>query len=233
VWDDQVDALAARFRVVRYDIRGLGGSARPTGTFSHSADLAALFELLDLRHAVVCGTSFGAAIAIDFALEHPSRVDALVLVSPGLSSDKDAHVQGATELCALVRAQGLDDVVALLAGTRSFIAVPGRRIEQRLREMYGDNRDVFESDFSLVTLWQPASPPAANRLAEITAPTLVIVGEHDDQWSRATAARIAADVPGANQVTIAGAGHMVNLDAPEEFNRVVIDFLAQAVCGLG
>jgi pimeloyl-ACP methyl ester carboxylesterase len=69
-WDDQFDVLASRFRLIRYDIRGIGRSARPTGEFSYH-DRRALLEFLNLKRAVVCGVSFGAVIAVDFTLDHP------------------------------------------------------------------------------------------------------------------------------------------------------------------
>src|SRR5262249_9604687 len=70
-WDHEFDVMAMRYHVVRYDVRGIGRSARPTSEFSHHEDLRALLEFLRIKQAVVCGVSFGAVIAIDFALDHP------------------------------------------------------------------------------------------------------------------------------------------------------------------
>src|SRR4029077_5191472 len=81
-WDDQFDVLATRFRVVRYDIRGIGRSARPTAEFSHHEDLRALLAFLNIERAVVCGVSFGAAIAVDFALDHPNLISGIVVAGP-------------------------------------------------------------------------------------------------------------------------------------------------------
>jgi pimeloyl-ACP methyl ester carboxylesterase len=100
-WDDQFDVLSTRFRVIRYDIRGIGRSARPTGEFSHHEDLRALLEALHIERAVVCGVSFGAAIAVDFALDHADMVSGLVLAGAGLSSDKEQSVASVIELSAV------------------------------------------------------------------------------------------------------------------------------------
>src|SRR5947208_996761 len=73
-WDDEYNVLAKRYHVIRYDVRGIGRSTRPTGEFSHHEDLRALFDFLHIEQAVVCGVSFGAAIAVDIALDHPDMV---------------------------------------------------------------------------------------------------------------------------------------------------------------
>ena len=70
--------MAKQYHVVRYDVRGIGRSARPTGEFSHHEDLRALLEFLKIKRAVVCGVSFGAVIAIDLALDHLDMVSGLV-----------------------------------------------------------------------------------------------------------------------------------------------------------
>src|ERR1044072_826236 len=74
-WDEQFETFAKHYRVVRYDVRGIGKSARPQGPFSHSEDLYALLSFLKIKRAHVAGLSVGGAIAIDFALEHPEVVD--------------------------------------------------------------------------------------------------------------------------------------------------------------
>src|SRR5262245_33847872 len=70
-WDQQFDIFSKHYRVIRYDVRGIGKSARPAEPFSHSEDLYALLNSLKIKHAHVVGLSVGAAIAIDFAIEHP------------------------------------------------------------------------------------------------------------------------------------------------------------------
>jgi 3-oxoadipate enol-lactonase len=226
-WDNQVGVFARRFRVIRYDIRGLGRSSRPTEEFSHSDDLDALLHFLGIKTAVLCGVSFGAAIAIDFALEHSGTVTGLVLAGPGLSSDKDTNVQGVLALSALARTQGLEPVIDTMTKTPSFLSAQNARARRRVRQIYLDNRDVFDADFPLVRFWRPTSPAASDRLAEISARTLVIVGAKDSAAIKSTADRLTSGIAGARKVIIAAAGHMVNIDAPAEFNRSVLDFLGR------
>src|SRR5262245_12440116 len=88
LWDDQMKAFAKHHRVVRYDLRGFGRSAEAPEPFSHIEDLRALMDFLRIERATVVGLSLGGIIADDFALEHPERVERLVLVGAGLRGDK-------------------------------------------------------------------------------------------------------------------------------------------------
>jgi pimeloyl-ACP methyl ester carboxylesterase len=224
-WDDQFNALSRQFRVLRYDIRGIGRSARPTTEFAHHDDLRALLEFLRITRAVICGTSFGGAIALDFALDHPHLVTGLVLVSAGLSSDKQEGIEAVRALSAVATKQGLDGAIKLVTEMPSFISPKNESAKRRIRQMYLDNRDLFEAGFPLVSLWQPTTPPAGERLREINVPTLVIVGANDGPTAFAAADKIASSVAGARKVVIGGGGHMVIMDEPAEFNRVVGAFL--------
>ncbi len=226
-WDDQFDILATRCRVVRYDIRGIGRSARPTAAFSHHEDLRGLLEFLDIARAVVCGVSFGAAIAVDFALDHPDLVSGMVVAGPGLSSDKQANVDGVLALTALAKEEGLDRAIDLITGMPSFVSPGHASARRRMRDIYRDNRDLFEAGFPLVTFWQPTSPPAIERLAQITTPTLVVVGGNDFPATVAVADRMASSIAGAQKLVIEGAGHMVNMDAPVAFSEAVLTFLRE------
>jgi pimeloyl-ACP methyl ester carboxylesterase len=229
-WDDEFDVLAKGYHVIRYDIRGIGRSARPTGEFSHHDDLRALLEFLNIERAVVCGVSFGAAIAIDFALDHPHMISGLVIAGAGLSSDKQAGVESVQALTALAKNEGLERAIDLVIGMPSFVSPGNASAQHRIREMYLDNQDVFAAGFPLVTWWQPTTPPAGRRLQDIKAPTLIVVGAGDNPATIALSDGLLSSIAGAQKVVIAGAGHMVNMDAPAEFNQAVLAF-ASTVAG--
>src|SRR5690242_18622677 len=88
LWDDQFEALAQSYKVIRYDLRGYGNSAvvtADTPLYADWQDLYGLLQYLEIEKAYLLGQSGGAATAIDFTLEHPEMVDALILVAPGVS----------------------------------------------------------------------------------------------------------------------------------------------------
>jgi pimeloyl-ACP methyl ester carboxylesterase len=228
MWDGQIEAFARRHTVVRYDIRGIGESARPDGPFSHSEDLRCLMQALGGGAAHVVGLSFGAAIAIDLALEHPELVNALVLAAPGLSSDKAENLRGALEVAGLAQRNGLASVIDAMVSAPAFLSLGTPRVRQHLRTIYLDNADVFATNFPLLRLWQPTEPPAEQRLTSIRAPTLILVGDRDSPTTRRTADALLAAIQGSRMTVVPGAGHLLNLDAPKAFNRAALDFVAES-----
>jgi pimeloyl-ACP methyl ester carboxylesterase len=82
MWDDQVKAFAAHYRVIRYDFRGWGKSSPPKEPFSLVDDLHALLTFLQMERATLLGAFVGGGVAIDFAIEHPDMVDSVVAITP-------------------------------------------------------------------------------------------------------------------------------------------------------
>jgi pimeloyl-ACP methyl ester carboxylesterase len=228
IWDDQVEALAQQRRVVRYDMRGFGRSALPDGTnYTPAGDLKALLEYLRIDRAAIVGLSLGGGVALDFAVGYPEATSALILV--------DAMVDGwdwsaewneqARAVWAAARQSGI------AAAKERWLAHPlfrpGRQkpeITCRLERMV-DNYSGWH--WRNKDSQQPAQPPTVQRLGDITAPTLVVVGEEDVVDFRAMADLFARDIPRSRKVTMPGVGHMPNLEDPERFNAIVGDFLDQ------
>lgn len=227
MWHAQVAALAPLQTVLCYDVRGVGGSSPPDDSFSHSDDLHALLQSIGIRRASLVGLSFGAGVAIDFSLDYPEMVQALVLAAPGLSSDKDANVQAALAAAEAARKEGLPTIVDAIVNNDAVLASAGDDVRRRVRTMYMDNAHVFASDFALVRLWRPTDPPAAQRLSTIRARTLILVGDRDTAHVRDTVDRLTARIPSAEERVFKGAGHLLNLDAPDAFNEAMLDFLAR------
>lgn len=123
--------------MVRYDIRGTGRSARPTTDFAHYEDLHALLEFLEIKRAVICGTSFGGAIALDFALDYPEMPGSS---GAGLSSDTDHGIEAVRALSAGARNEGIDGAIELVTGMPSFISPKNAAAKRRIRQIYFDNR---------------------------------------------------------------------------------------------
>lgn len=228
-WDNQFETFAKYYQVIRYDIRGIGKSARPLETFSHSQDLYALLKFLKVKKAHLIGLSFSGAIAIDFALEHPDRVDHLVLAATGTSSDAKSkeNVDSVLALSAMAKKEGLTRVIQFLLDLPFFISQQNSAAREKIRQIYLDNRDMFESEFPLVRLWQPTSPPASERLSEIRARSLIIEAENDHPAYKAITGKLVSGIAGARTVVIAGGAHLLHLDKPTEFNQIVLEFLSQ------
>jgi pimeloyl-ACP methyl ester carboxylesterase len=226
-WDNQFETFAKDYKVIRYDIRGIGKSARPREPFSHSRDLYALLKFLKVKKAHVIGLSFSGAIAIDFALEHPEMVERLILAATGTSEDakSKANVDSVLALSAMARKEGLARTIQFIVDLPFFISQDNSAAKEKIRQIYLDNHDVFASEFPLVTLWQPPAPPASGRLSEISARTLVIEGENDHPSYREITDKLVSGIGGAERIVIPGGTHLLHLDKPQKFNQAVLEFL--------
>jgi pimeloyl-ACP methyl ester carboxylesterase len=228
MWDEQFDVFAQRYRVLRYDRRGFGQTPMVAGPYSHYADLHALLDHLGIERAHLVGCSQGSKTIVDFTLEHPEMTLALVLVAPALGGfrfDGEAPRQAA-ELDRAEAAGDLGRVNELelqvwVDGPQRTPNQVSPALRERVREM---NRIALATPDGL-GIEQPLEPPAAGRLSEISAPTLVIAGDLDTPRTLAAANYLAAHIPGAQQVSIAGTAHLPNMEQPAEFNQHVLDFL--------
>ena len=148
-WDEQFEFFSKYYRVIRYDVRGIGKSARPQTQFSHSEDLYALLTLLKIQRAHVVGLSVGGAIAIDFAISHPAMVDHLVLAASGLSSDSKSkeNIQGLDALSTLMKTKGIEHLIQLTLNAPFVLSKENTAAREKVRQIYLENEDVFRSGF--------------------------------------------------------------------------------------
>lgn len=233
MWDDQVAPLAERYTVIRYDIRGFGQSPTADVDWSRHDDLAALIDHLGVTTAAVIGASMSGAIAIDFALAHPDRLWALVLVGSAIDgfdwSQDEALAQLDAEETRLLDAGDIDGAVDLMV--RLWVAGPNRDpkgIDASVRERVADmQRAIYKTGRDPVELAQELSPLAIMRLEEITAPTLVMIGDQDVPGIKHIAELLASRIPRAETAVIHDAAHLPSMERPVEFNRLVLDFLAK------
>ncbi len=226
-WDRQFERFSKTNKVIRYDIRGIGKSARPVGEFSHSEDLYALLNFLEIKKAHVVGLSFGGGIAIDFALEHPDTVDHLILVATGSSSHAkgEANLQALDALHTFAKQEGRLKTTQLILGLGTFVSKDNIAAQEKIREIYEDNWDVFENGFPLIRLWRATEPAAGNRLSEIRTKSLVMIAENDNAIYKEITESLTKRIPGVKRVVIPGATHVINLDKPDAFDAALSDFI--------
>jgi 3-oxoadipate enol-lactonase len=229
MWDEQVDAFAERHRVVRYDLRGFGRSDMPPGPFAHHDDLRGLLRALGVARAHVLGLSLGGGVALAFALAYPEAVTALIPVAAGAGGgDPPAallrrweEIEAAAKAGDLARAVEIELQMWVDGPLRAPDQVDPT-VRERVREM---NTAIFRREARNEGTPRPLEPPAHRRLGEVRAPTLVIVGDHDQPATVAGADLLARGIAGAGKVVVPGVAHMVNMERPAHFNRLVLDFL--------
>lgn len=227
-WDDQFDYFAAHFRAIRYDGRGFGQSELPKEPFFAHQDLHVLLDFWQVEIAHILGLSMGGGIAIDFGLEYPERVRSLILAAPSLGGFpySKALMRKGFELITLSMERGGEEALRVLFEDPYWeYTVPSRSREaarNKMKELAKIFFDVLRWDMNLM---QPLSPPAVGRLSEIDIPTLVIAASHDHQDNQKVIDTLASDIEGAEKVEIPDVGHMMNLENPQKFNKIVHEFL--------
>lgn len=237
MWDPQVEFFSPRYRVIRFDTRGFGRTRTEDVEFSNRADIAAVLDHFDVEQAVVIGCSRGGQIALDFVLEFPHRVRALVPVCAGVSGFPHEPTGSAQEKIeeqlfeAMEAAENAADweKVADL-DVRVWADGPGQPagraaayVREAVRRMCLNNYTAAGPGGKAI----PLDPPAAGRLAEINAPTLVMIGDLDTSGTQRMVEAMAAGISGAQKHVFTGAAHLPSMEQPGAFNCALQDFLTR------
>jgi 3-oxoadipate enol-lactonase len=225
MWDPQLAALEARFRVLRYDTRGHGGSDVPEGAYTLEqlvADAAGLLDALDIATVHFVGLSMGGMIAQGFALSHPGRLDRLVLCDTSAFMPPEAQpiIQDRIDTA---RREGL---AALIDSTlaRWFTADYLRRQGPGVAMI----RSILESSPTAGYIGCTEAIRRLNYLddlARITRPTLIVVGEEDPGTPVAAARAIHERIGGSRLVILPSASHLCNVEQAQAFNSALTGFL--------
>jgi len=233
MWDSQFEAFAKDYRVIRYDARNHGKSEGVPGSFSHFDDLATLLEQLEIQKAVLMGLSLGGRTIIDFSIAHPEKVTSIVLASPGASGYELTSEALSENTEQMMKAFSDGDLPrATEYFQRSWTDGPSRApsdVDSVVRETVRSMAMNTVENWNLECVSNDLEPPAMGRLAEIRAPALVVVGDLDMPGILEIADAIDANVDGAEVVVMSGVAHMVNMEKPQEFNGIVLGYLARTL----
>jgi 3-oxoadipate enol-lactonase len=232
LWEPQLRSFPQSHSVLRVDLPGFGNSPFETNPVSFRGAVRDVMEAEGIDQAALVGVSLGGSTALELALESPEQVSALVLVGAGLPDhewSEEVTSFFAAEEAALERG---DLEAAVDANLRMWFAGPRRSLDDldpAMGELVGEmQRQAFRQqkghdDVRMLRL----EPPASERLGDVKVPTLVLTGDDDVADIHRIADRLAAGIPGAERATIAGAAHLPSLECPEDFDRIVLDFLAK------
>lgn len=220
MWQPQVEFFSKDYQVVTYDARGFGKSSLPEGSYDHAADLHVLCEHLGIEQAHIVGLSMGGRIVTNFALAYPDAVRSLTLMDAaldGYKSDVDWNVSAKEEGLEKAKDNWLNHELFNVTQKRPEVVAALRSAVEGYSGWHWLHHD----------LQSPDNTHARDHLHEIAKPTLIVVGEGDLTYFHNIASVLAAGIPGSRKVIVPNAGHMVNMEAPDEINNLLADFIAK------
>lgn len=229
MWEGQEEALASRYRMVRFDARGLGGSGQGDAllTMARIADDAAfLVERLRLGPVILVGCSMGGYAALAFAHKHPSLLRGLVLVGTRAGADSAESRKNRGDLAAKVMKEGaravLNSFLPRVVGETTKASRAD--VMARLKDMMlAASPQAISDALHGIAARQDSTP----LLREIAVPTLVVCGEEDVVTPRAEAEVLQRGIKGAELVMLPTAGHLPSMETPEAFNSALLRFLGR------
>lgn len=227
MWDDQVEALGSSSRVITLDLRGFGKSGAPEGPYSMdqmASDVRGLLSHLDIDRAVLVGLSMGGYISLAFYRLYPDAVRALVLADTRAS--EDTHEGRERRFKSAEKAER-DGAGAIAKDIEAVAFAPSTADErpdviQRVRMMIEANstRGIAAAQRGMAT-----RRDSGDILLGINCPVLILVGSEDSVTPLSDAEALRNGIPHSQFKVIEGAGHMSNMERPEQFNAALIEFI--------
>jgi 3-oxoadipate enol-lactonase len=225
MWDDQFDALARNYRVIRYDLRGFGKSSLPTAPYVHADDAKRLLDQLGIAKAHWVGLSAGGRVALDVAVRHPAIVDKLVVIDSFVGGyvPTQAYRDSFGAMIAAARGGDMAKAKGLWLDHDLFKPAASQpAVAARLRQMVQDYSGFHWAQTNPET---PLNPPALRQLKEIKSPVLVVVGEKDIEDVQVQTNLLWKEIGDARKRVVPGVGHMSNMEAPQAVNALIREFL--------
>jgi 3-oxoadipate enol-lactonase len=225
MWEPQVRALRDAFRVVRLDRRGFGLSTGRPSVRQDVADIGLLCAYLEIRRVAIVGMSQGVRAALGFALRAPEMISALVLDGPPDFRGPDSAADDGVPLDryrALIRTHG---ITAFRREWNTHPLVSLRTGDPRMREILTSMIQRYPGNDLMECAVDDGAVASSAPIDSIVAPALVITGDHEPATRTQAADALARRLPGAARAVIQHAGHLPNLDNPNDYNAAVRAFL--------
>lgn len=240
IWQHQIDHLSTGWRVVVYDRRGYGRSTKPDTSYSNVEDLKGVLDHLGITRAVLVGASAGGRVAMEFAVLYPERVAGLVLVGAVIGGFEMAPefvslrwrlvepllTPDHTRLRNPLTAEAIDETIQRYRDDPYIISERNASAKAWFIEQL---RRSFANVLNPGRHMKWLDPPVSGRLAEIRAPTLIIVGEDDHPELHAQAGALQWGIPDATRVIVSSAGHLPQIERPDVTNALISTFLRERV----
>jgi len=231
LWDDTARHLSDRYRVLRFDLRGHGGSDAPVGAYTMTRladDAVALMDALDIGQAHVCGVSVGGMVAQTLGVRHADRLLSLTLVDTIDHTPMEAHPMWANRI-GQAEAHGMAGMAPSTMErwlTQPFRAQHPDQVERINRMLLATPVQGYVGVAQAIVAFD-----LADAIGRIHCPTLVVTGDKDEGAPVSMAQSIAQKIPGAKLEVLPDAAHLSFIEQPERFHAIFDAFLGHAACG--
>lgn len=225
MWARQVDVFAERYRVIRYDSRGQGGIPAPPPPYSIGdlgSDAIALLDHLGIERAHVCGVSLGGSIALWLAINHPRRLASAVFAD---TAARIGSVEGWNERIAAVETGGMASIRERVM--ERFFSEPFREGDRDVVDQIGNALESHDPVGYIGHCTALRDADLRDEVETIDLPSLIIAGTSDVSTPPSESRWLHERIDGSRLDELEGAGHLSNLEQPNQFNRSVLTHLAE------
>ena len=225
LWNRTRPVLSQHYRTVAFDNRGVGLSDVPPGPYpiaTMASDAAAVLDAAEVSSAHIFGVSMGGMIAQEFALQYPARTRSLILGCTAAGGPSAVPAESNVIDVLLARGMTLEQAREAVLPYIYDAATPREKIDEdtRVRQRWLPSLEGYMAQLLGILAWESYS-----RIAQITAPTLVIHGKSDALVPPGNGELIAARIPGAKLVLLEHASHLFTTDQPQAAHKEILEFL--------
>lgn len=228
MWQPQLDLFGKNYRVIAYDIRGFGKSTigKAQGSINLFADdLVNFMDGLEIKKAIVCGLSMGGYILLNAIIRYPQRFDAIILSDTQCIADSfEAKEKRKKAISQIVAGKINDFALGFIANIFSDETkkTKGDVVEKIKSTILSTRAEAVTATLSVLAERQDL----CSSISQIEVPTLIICGEKDIVTPVEQAEFLFDTIPNSQLKIIENAGHMSNLEKPDEFNMHIVEFLS-------
>jgi pimeloyl-ACP methyl ester carboxylesterase len=240
-WEPQMRHFGRRYRAISFAARGYPPSDVPEGVEAYSQaraadDIAAILDHLSIDTAHVVGLSMGGFATLHFGFRHAKRARSLCIAGCGYGAEPDKQIQfkgEADAVAAAIRTQGMKIFSTRYAygPTRVQFENKDPRGFREFEEQLSGHSDVGSANTQLgVQRERPSLYSLVDQMKALRVPSLIVTGDED--WPcLLPGVLMKQSIPTAALAVIPNSGHTINIEEPDEFNRIVLNFLTQVDCG--
>lgn len=227
MWQNQLDHFGKTYQVIAYDVRGHGASISKNEELLEIEDMKEVLKKEGISRFSLLGCSLGAILALDYALAFPEEVEKLILVSPGLIGFQETDPEFLSQISRYAGAiqQGKTDLMLEELKKMNAIGKENRILSAEIDDYVTACLQQYIQTNSHLRAPKIKEIKPLTKLGQLPMETLILFGELDHDYIKANAQKLNEQIANTTMIEVENAGHLVNLEAPDVFNKQLASFL--------